>query len=123
MPFSLMSDIDICAAIEPLSIIPIVSAILPNSSKIWLDIKMLVWYSRLIFCSAFRISIIPCRSRPFMGSSKISSSGLVRNALASARRYFIPSEKFLTGLFSTFESPKSDKVSSIALYPPPIYPQ
>jgi hyaluronoglucosaminidase len=40
----------------------------------------------------FLISITPCGSNPFVGSSKITILGLFKNALAIAKRCFIPNE-------------------------------
>ena len=44
-------------------------------------------------------ALTPLGSSPEVGSSKIRISGSCNKATASAKRFFIPSEKSLTGFF------------------------
>ena len=66
-------------------------------SESWCEETMTVRPSRPRSRSSSRISTIPAGSSPFVGSSRISSSGSDRRAAAIPRRCFIPSEKRFTG--------------------------
>lgn len=50
------------------------------------DMKTVIWYSVQRLLNRSRICFIPAGSRPFVGSSRISSSGLHRIARAMPRR-------------------------------------
>ena len=63
--------------------------------------------------SSLRTSRMPCGSRPFVGSSSTSSSGLRRSAPASPSRCFMPSEYAFTGRSSTFSIPTRSSASAI----------
>ena len=78
----------------------------------WLDIKMVIFFSSQSFIRSFLISTTPSGSSPFIGSSNIKNSGLFKRVIAIPRRCFIPSEKFLTFFLAVLEISKSVKSSS-----------
>ncbi len=62
-----------------------------------------------------RISMIPCGSRPFIGSSSSRKSGSPQSAIAIPSRCRIPSEKLRAFLCSVFSRPTSFSSSGIPL--------
>ncbi len=56
---------------------------------------------------------MPEGSSPFVGSSKISSSGLLSSAVAIPKRCFIPNEKPFTFLLATSDRRTISSTSSI----------
>ena len=65
--------------------------------------------SRFSFSISSRISIIPCGSRPFTGSSSTKRSGSPARATAMPSRWRIPSEKLRTFFLPVPSSPTSRK--------------
>ena len=61
------------------------------SARMWLDTST-VTPAAASSRTRSRISRIPAGSRPLAGSSRISSSGLLSSAEATASRCFMPSE-------------------------------
>ena len=89
------SCLEISSIRTPLSMNPMTSAMFSISLRICDEIRIVIpnsWDNRL---SSSRISLIPKGSSPFIGSSRISSSGLCMMAAAIPRRCFMPNENSL----------------------------
>ncbi|MCY1457843.1 hypothetical protein D9M71_751700 [compost metagenome] len=80
---------------------------------------MVMPYSSGNLLIKLRISIMPEGSRPFVGSSKISNSGLCSKEAAIPRRCFIPKEKPLTFLWAASFKRTISKTSSIRVFGTP----
>ncbi len=95
------------------------SAVCSTSDRMWLETKTV----RPSFPSdriSSRTSTMPAGSRPFAGSSRISSAGSFRRAAAIPSRCFIPSEYVRTASAPRSASPTRASTRSIAAssYPP-----
>ena len=74
---------------------------------------MVMLFSLFSFKINSLISIIPCGSRPLIGSSKIKKSGLFASAIAIPNLCFIPKEKFFAFFLPVLSRPTNFKSSSI----------
>ena len=63
----------------------------------------------LRFNNNFLTSTMPIGSSPFVGSSRIRSSGLPSNAMPKSRRRLMPIEKLLTRFLPVLANPMSCK--------------
>ncbi len=72
-----------------------------------------MFLSRFSFSISSRISIIPCGSRPFIGSSSTTRSGSPHSAIAIPSLCFMPREKFFAFFLPVSTSPTRSSSSSI----------
>ena len=100
-----------CSTSRPRSSTPMRVHSCSTSASRWLDRKIVVPRA-CSTSSSSRTSRMPCGSRPFVGSSRTSSSGWRSSAPARPSRWRIPSEYALTGRLPTPPRPTCSSASS-----------